>query len=61
MLPVLGVTPLLPPSDVLVGIHNNTTAILAMFPLEKSTVPRLPKITHAVYQATRLKAHLVLE
>ena len=39
-----------PSPDVLVGIHNNTTVILAQ---KKSTVPRLPKITHAEYQATR--------
>ena len=35
VLPVPGVKPLLPPSDVLVGIHSNATVILATFPPEK--------------------------
>ena len=35
VLPVPGVKPLPPPSDVLVGIHSNTTVLLATFPPEK--------------------------
>ena len=35
VLPVPGVKPLLPPSDVPVGIRSNTTVILATFPSEK--------------------------
>ena len=35
VLSVPGVKPLLPPSDVLVGIHCNTTVILATFPPER--------------------------
>ena len=35
VLPVPGVKPLSPPSDVPVGIRSNTTLILATFPPEK--------------------------
>ena len=58
VLPVPGVKPLPPPSDVPVGMRSNTTVILATFPPEKTTVPRFPEIAHPVYQTTRLETHL---